>query len=121
MADVPIVFGVSVMDASVTPIASVAGPYFESGDLTSAGGQLFATLTLMPPPATDMLAVVDLASMSTQILGDTQENCVWGLATLGGVIYGLTCKGHVLTIDPKTGASTQVGSASPAFQGAAGR
>ena len=55
------------------------------------------------------------------MIGDLGYRCVWGLATLGGVIYGLTCEGRILTVDATTGQAAQIARATPGFFGAAGR
>jgi hypothetical protein len=120
-ADVATVFSVDTMTAAATPLAPLPGGYRASGDLTFAGDQLFVTLTSSTEQSTDSLAIVDAASQSTSIVGDTGYTCIWGLATLGGTMYGLTCTGQLLSIDPSNGQSQLLGQAQPAFFGAAGR
>jgi hypothetical protein len=120
-ADVPVVFGVDTATAASSQIAALLDGYRASGDLTTAAGQLFVTLTPNAGPTTDVLGLVDLNAQSTTVVGDTGVTCVWGLATLGDVVYGLTCMGQVVSIDAASGHATMLAQAQPAFFGAAGR
>lgn len=55
------------------------------------------------------------------IVGDIGFGCVQGLVGHGGTLYGFTCDGTVLRIDPGTGRGTVIAAPKVAFQGAAGR
>jgi hypothetical protein len=120
-ADVPVVFGVDTMTAAASPIAPLIDGYRASGDVTTSMGKLYVTLTPNAGPTTDVLALVDLGAQSTTVVGDTTVSCVWGLATLGDVVYGLTCNGVLVSIDAATGQAKMLAQAQPAFFGAAGR
>ena len=120
-ADVPQVFGIGAIDGSSTALASLPYGYRASGDVTALGARVFVSVASTGDPSTDTLVEVTLAAGNSTVIGDFGYRCVWGLATLGGVVYGLTCDGRILTIDPTTGSATQIASAAPAFFGAAGR
>ncbi len=125
-ADTPAIFAIDATLASATALASLPVGYRASGDLASvsvgpAGSQLFVTLTSANAQSTDSLALVSIAAGSVMVVGDTGFSCVWGLATLGSTLYGLTCQGLLVSLDTTTGRGTMLGQAQPAFFGAAGR
>ncbi len=120
-ADAFDIFSVDRMSGASNIVAPLPSNYRSSGDLTTVSGQLFVTLTPTTTGMTDALATVDLVGQTVTVVGDTGVRCVWGLATLGGTIYGLTCTGAILTIDPMSGASQPLSMVAPAFFGAAGR
>ncbi|MGH7439428.1 MAG: hypothetical protein ACRENE_27380, partial [Polyangiaceae bacterium] len=123
VADVASVLAVDTTSAAARSIATLPAGYRASGDLTSLGGKLYVTLT---PSAggdatPDSLGVIDLASEKTTVVGPTGIACIWGLATLGGVVYGLTCDGAIVALDVTTGAAKTLAQTQPAFYGGAGR
>ena len=120
-ADVPVVFGVDTSSAASAPIASIVAGYRASGDLTTAAGQLYVTLTPNGGMATDVLALVDLNAQTTSVIGSTGVACIWGLATLGATVYGLTCNGQLVSIDTSTAAAKVLAQTQAAFFGAAAR
>jgi hypothetical protein len=121
-ADVPEIFQIDPMGGTSTMIAPLPSGYRSSGDLTTLAGVLYLTLaSTAAGSTTGSLATVDLSALTTTVIGDTGFACVYGLGTLGTTIYGLTCQGAVLTIDPTSGQATMVGMANAAFLGAAGR
>jgi hypothetical protein len=69
----------------------------------------------------DSLAEFDLEGGGATILGSTGFPCIWGLAAFGETLYGLTCNGQVLNINPQTGAASVLSSGGPAFWGASAR
>jgi hypothetical protein len=95
--------------------------YHASGDVTALGERTFVSAASTGNLSTDTLVEVNKVTGGSAVVGDFGYSCVWGLATLGDVVYGLTCRGQVLTIDTTTGTATEVASAVPAFLGAAGR
>jgi hypothetical protein len=122
-ADVSQLFQVDA--ASGVSLAVAALPSSLTGDVTALGDRVFVTVSdltapTMAPP-TDTLVVWDRSAESVTVVGDLGFSRVWGLATLGGVVYGLTSTGAVLTVDPTTGHATQVSQATARFVGAAGR
>jgi hypothetical protein len=120
-ADVPEVLGVDTMTAAASPIASLVAGYRASGDLTTVAGTLYVTLTPDGNPTTDTLGLVDLNAQTTTVVGDTGIACIWGLATLGGAMFGLTCNGQLVSIDPATAKAKVLAQTQPAFFGAAAR
>jgi hypothetical protein len=119
-ADVPDLFEVDrVSGASVAGVAFPPG-YRASGDVTALGDRVFVAAK-GSSSSTDVIVELTLSSQSWNVVGDVGFPCVWGLATLGGVVYGLTCEGRILVIDSNSGAGTQIARAAPAFFGAAAR
>jgi hypothetical protein len=101
-------------------VASFPPGWQASGDIAFLQGRFLATARQGFGGA-DSLVEVDLGSGTSKVLGSTGFNCVWGLAAFGTTLYGLTCNGQVISIDPKSGAGTQLSSGSVAFWGAAAR
>jgi hypothetical protein len=64
---------------------------------------------------------VNLSAQISDVVGDIGYRCVWGLATLGAAVYGLTCEGRILAVDPMLGRGSELARVMPAFAGAAGR
>ncbi|CAN5607835.1 hypothetical protein BH09MYX1_BH09MYX1_48050 [soil metagenome] len=62
-----------------------------------------------------------MITKTSTILGPIGFSCVWGLAAFGPTLYGLTCNGHVLSINPNTGKGTLLNQSSVAFWGASAR
>lgn len=73
-----------------------------SGDLAFLEGRLLVSART-GPAALDDLVEFDLATGSARTLGPIGSRCVWGLAAFGATLYGLTCTGDVLRLDPATG------------------
>jgi hypothetical protein len=125
-ADVPTIFQIDTTSAAATPAGFLPAGFRASGDPSSVVdpgsgiNELLVTLTSSTQQSTDSLAVSTPNGPAT-ILGDTGFTCVWGLATLGTNLYGLTCQGLLIQIDPNTGTGTMLAQATPAFFGAAGR
>lgn len=80
-----------------------------SGDLAfTPGGTLYATVTSSPFAETDSLATVDVATGQATVIGEIGYGSVFGLDVQGGVLYGLTLAGELLTLDVTTGRGTLV-------------
>lgn len=93
-----------------------------SGDLAVLGGRTLVTArSVGGGGGVDLLVEFDLASQSAKVLGETGFDCIWGLAAFGETLYGLTCNGEVLSVDPKTGKSAVLSQGGPAFWGASAR
>jgi hypothetical protein len=120
-ADVPQLFSVDASSGAATASASFPSGYRASGDVTAAAGNVYVALATSAHPQTDTLAVVDLTAQTTSVVGDFGFRCVWGLATLGGLLYGTTCDGRLLAIDRASGTANQLATGSIAYFGAAGR
>jgi len=120
-ADVPQLLAVGATDGAAVSRATLPSGYRASGDVTALGARVLVAAASTARPSTDTLVGVDLSTGGSSVIGDLGYRCVWGLATLGGVIYGLTCEGRILTVDATTGQAAQIARATPGFFGAAGR
>jgi hypothetical protein len=90
-----------------------------SGDLVYVPGQgLFATV-IVDGGSTDQLARIDPATGRATVIGSTGYAELWGLAWLGGWIYGFNPAGDLVRLDPATGAGTLYATASLPWHGAA--
>lgn len=107
-----------------TADARAVGTYpagFEaSGDLAFLRGRLLGTAAEAASNQ-DSLVEFDLAAGTARVLGRVGFTCVWGLAALGDTLYGFTCDGYVLRVDPNTGAATMLARAGARFYGATAR
>jgi hypothetical protein len=91
-----------------TGASAVVGPlgFGSSGDLAfTADGALYATVK-QNTFTTDALARVDVATGKATIIGDTGYADVYGLNVQGGVMYALTVKGQLLTLNPASARAT---------------
>ena len=64
------------------------------------GTQLLASVT--QGYGNDEIASVDLTTFAASIVGTTSATCIYGLAAYGSMLFGYTCGGDVLQIDPRT-------------------
>jgi hypothetical protein len=120
VADTNQVFSVDPMAGASNPVASLPAGLEPDGDLSAVNGTLYVAL-LGQNGTTDTLASVDVSGMTITPIGDTGSAHLYGLATLGGVLYGLSSTGEIVTIDTATGTAQSVAMDSTPFQGAAGR
>jgi hypothetical protein len=104
----------------ITPFAEYPQGWQASGDLAFLQGRLLATARTSASSA-DTLTEFDPVSGESKNLGPTGFNCIWGLAAFGETLYGLTCDGEVLNINPTTGAAKVLSSGGPDFWGASAR
>lgn len=104
---------------ATTPSATFPPGLAASGDLAVLGTRILATAR----GGGDDDALVELlpASGGSKVLGRIGRRCVWGLAAYGPTLYGLTCEGAVLRINPANGASTQLSKIDAPFWGATAR
>jgi hypothetical protein len=118
-ADAPQLFQIDAASGSSLAVAALASSV--TGDVTALGARVLVTVSNVNPP-TDTLVAVDPSTQRSSIVGDLHFQNVWGLAALGGVVYGLTRTGAILTVDAATGNATLLAQvAGVAFLGAAGR
>jgi hypothetical protein len=110
--------GVGATNVAVLPPGVQA-----SGDIAFIAGRLLLTTTTTGDRRTpDDLYSVPLDASATPLrIGSVGVGCVWGLANYHDTLYGLTCTGDVLVVDPATGASTRVANDGVQFGGAAAR
>jgi hypothetical protein len=119
----PGVFTIEVSTGNLTQIATLPKGYESSGDLAVIGGMLLLSV-LDLEDAEDMedrLAAIDLGSGAVTIIGKTGFACIYGLASYGTQLFGFTCSGEIIQIDPTTAASTLLAAPGPSFYGASAR
>ncbi|GGO32789.1 hypothetical protein [Deinococcus humi] len=104
---------------SSTGRATLVGPMglLSSGDLAfNDAGQLYGTVR--PNLATsDSLARIDPTTGKATAIGGTGKTDVFALKFRGSVLYGLTGRGQVLTLNTSTGAATVVRETGLSFTG----
>lgn len=90
-------------------VARLPAPYVASGDIAFVEGRMLITVTDRPSSSRDdtRLAEVDLTTGTARVLGRTGQPCIWALAAFGSELFGFTCNGALLRIDPVT-ARTEV-------------
>jgi hypothetical protein len=96
------VFKINQKTGRVTIIGSFGGKLGSAGDLTFAGGHLYA-LVFKASTGDTYLATVNLHTGAAKIVGNTGFKNVWGLVTGTGALYGATQGGLFLVISPVTG------------------
>lgn len=100
-------YRVDKLTGETTTVGSLG--YAASGDLAfTPEGTLYATVTSSPFAETDALATVNVATGQTTVIGEIGYPAVYGLDVQGGVLYGLTLNGELLTLDVTTGRGTLV-------------
>jgi hypothetical protein len=104
---------------ALTTFATYPDAFASSGDLAVLRGTtLYATVTGNGTTTADSLLAIDLGTKVVTVVGSTGFDCVYGLAALGDALFGFTCNGDVLQIDPKTAAATVMGTSGATFYGA---
>ena len=100
------VYRVDSVTGIATPLAVTLGTYRSSGDLTfDSDGVLWGTAR--GTTGRDTLIKIDtLRSMLTFVGTDTGFANVWGLYFSGGILFGATTNGQLITIDRSTGRGT---------------
>ncbi len=101
-------------------VAAFPSGYEASGDLAILEGVLLATART-GPDARDELVRFEPRDGTSRIIGPTGFTCVFALAAFGRSLYGMTCLGDVLSIDPATGAARRISTSSTNFYGATAR
>lgn len=100
-------FRVDPTSGEVVRIASLPRGTVSAGDVAFFDGRVFVTVG--PRVGRDVpssLAEVDLSTATSRLIGPTGFDCVWGLAPLRDVLYGLSCSGAVMELDVTSGAGT---------------
>ena len=112
------IFAFNRGDGTIITVATVPSGYTLSGDIAFLGTQLYGTVGT--GSGNDFLAAFDLATTRGRIVGDTGQRCVYGLTSLEpSSLYGLTCDGFVIRIEPGTGTSSVLWRTEIPFFGAA--
>ena len=89
-----------------TPL-SLPFSYTSSGDLTfDNDGNLFGTV--IAPNGQDALIKIDTLRNQISVIGNTGYSQVWGLYFSGGILYGATGNGTLISINRATGVGTFV-------------
>ncbi len=101
-----------------TPLIAFPPGTISSGDLVFIGPRLLASAKTATD---DALVELDLAKKTSRVVGQIGYGCVWGMAAYETDLYGFTCNGEVLTIDPDTGASMLITQNGIHFDGASAR
>jgi hypothetical protein len=115
---VNVIFTIDPATGAETPLAPFPLGYQVSGDVAVIGRTLYATAA---GGSEDELAVLDLDTLAGNILGPIGFGCVYGLAAHAGELYGFTCAGQIIQIDPTTAVGTLVSTPGESFAGAATR
>jgi hypothetical protein len=104
-------------------VATLPPPFVASGDIAFVEGRMLITVTDAPSSRRDdtRLAEIDLASGTARVLGRTGRPCIWALAAFGPQLYGFTCEGILLRIDPFSGEADLVRTLGIDIGGAAAR
>jgi hypothetical protein len=114
------VYSINRTTGMTTNVVSFPTGMSASGDLAFVGSRMLGTATSSGGGG-DVLVEFDLATRTAKALGRTGFRCIWGLAAYGPTLYGLTCEGRVLRVDPNTAASTELSRISAEFWGATAR
>jgi hypothetical protein len=101
----------------VATLGTIEEPLEASGDLVFLDGRLLLT-AFRPDDDFDVLAEVDLDAETTEIVGSIGADCVWGLAVHDRTLFGLTCDGELLEIDPNDGSGHVVNTLTAPIWGA---
>jgi uncharacterized protein (TIGR03437 family) len=92
-----------------------SGTYLSSGDLEfDSTGKLYLTSAGF---SGDQLFSLDPATGQGTLIGSVDFSGVLGLAYYGGIAYGFTSGGQVITINLSTGAGTAIANYAPSFNG----
>jgi hypothetical protein len=103
-------------------VAGLPGGLRSAGDLAFIGERMYvAAVATVDSTTPCVLVEVTRATGATRIVGSMGQPCVWGLAAFGDTLYGFTCRGDVLRVDPATARSVRIGRTDVEFAGAAAR
>ena len=115
------VFTVDIATGALTPLVEYPAGLSSSGDLAIIGNTLLASVTGATADGSDAIVSVDLTTLGATVVGTTGFTCIYGLAAYGTSLFGFTCKGEVLSIDPATASTTLITGAGEMFYGATAR
>ncbi len=93
------------MSGAWEQVARLPAGWVASGDIAFVDGRMLVTVTDEASSETrdNQLAEVDLEGGGARLLGYTGFPCIWGVAAFGDLLYGFTCHGALIRIDPFTG------------------
>jgi len=117
-----VIYAFDLASGAAREVARMPPGLLSSGDLAFVEGRLYVTGFRDVAGLDDTLVGVDLASGRSVAIGSIGYDCVWALAPLGPALYGLTCNGHLLELDLRSGRGREL-SVRPeqAYWGAASR
>ena len=116
-----VLYQVNVSNGALAPLTDFPPFYSSSGDVAFVAGRMLATGHGMGTAQNDSLIEVNPFTGASKPIGSTGYPCVWGMALQTDTLYGFTCHGLVLSINPETGQGTKLKKLTPAFLGAAAR
>jgi len=104
-------------------VARLPEGWVASGDIAFVDGRMLVTATDVPSAevGSDQLAEIDLSRGTARLLGPTGFPCIWALAAFGPTLYGFTCHGDLLRIDPFGGTAERLRTLPLRIGGAAAR
>lgn len=112
------IYTVNRTTGATKDVASFPAGLTASGDVAFVGSRGLVTARTSTD---DVLVEFDSVKATSKSLGRTGYRCIWGLAAYGPTLYGLTCEGRVLRMDPNTGASSELSKVAVEFWGATAR
>lgn len=102
-------------------VAQVPSGNISSGDIVALDdGRFLMTAVRVDRLDADVLVEID-SSASARVVGSTEFSCVYGLAILQGELFGFTCAGEILRIDPASAESELITTVDAELWGAAAR
>ncbi len=101
------VFSIELPGGRATQIARLPDGWVAAGDIAFVEGRMLITISDVPSSETEFsqLAEIDSRSGETRFVGSTGYPCIWALAAFGDTLYGFSCHGHLIRIDPFSGTS----------------
>ena len=113
-----LVWKIDQTTGALTQVGNMGGSFVSSGDIVSVEG--FGTVQTVKGATHDVLVRLAPGTFTATPIGtNTGFDMIWGIGFWKGKVFGFTNAGQIITIDPNTGAGTQVASNGPAWYGAA--
>ncbi len=113
-AGVSIILRIDPDTGVATTLARFPRGFGASGDIAFVRGRMLVATTDRPgvvmTTRPDRLFEVPVDGSPPFEVGVIGIACVWGLAPFGDTLYGFTCNGELLDIDPDTGAGRVIAS-----------
>lgn len=109
------VFAIDPDSGAAIMLARFPAGFGASGDIAFVRGRMLVATTDRPGSVTsrpDYLFEVPADGTTPFEVGNIGAACVWGLAPFGDTLYGFTCDGQLLDVDPDTGRGRGIASLS---------
>jgi hypothetical protein len=86
-------------------VARLPAGWVASGDIAFVDGRMLVTATdeAASESRDNQLAEIFLGDGTARLLGPIGFPCIWGVAAFGDLLYGFTCHGALIRIDPFSG------------------